>query len=372
MPSPHTTSCPGTVLVVDDDDLFLRVCSAVLKRAGFTVEGLGDSRQVVDRLKGGRFDAVVSDVRMPNLDGVELLRTIRSFDAVMPVVLMSGQPTIDAAIEAIELKALRLLQKPFDVDVLVDTVTQAIRSRSSSAPVKLHEKIDLSLASLNMVYQPIVHVRDQGTLAWEALARCRQGCANPTELIALAEQTRRLDEVGRVVRELIARDAEALPAEAMLFVNVHPMELGDPHLTSRSAPLTSLAPRVVLELTERATLEGVESLDSKLEALRALGFRLAVDDLGAGYSGLSTFARVKPDFVKLDGSLIRRIDASEAQQRVVGAMVELALRAGTQVIAEAIETEEERLTLIALGVEWMQGFYFGRPGKPFVAGKKAA
>jgi EAL domain-containing protein (putative c-di-GMP-specific phosphodiesterase class I) len=128
----------------------------------------------------------------------------------------------------------------------------------------------------------------------------------------------------------------------------------------------------VLELTERASLQHVEALEAQLGALRALGFRLAVDDLGAGYSGLSTFARVQPEFVKLDGSLVRGIEVSPSQQSVVKAMMDLAAKSGSQVIAEAIETDAERRALLALGVQWMQGFLFGRPGKPFVAGKKAA
>lgn len=362
----------GTVLVVDDDDLFLRVCSAVLKRAGFEVEGLGDSRLVVDKLKAGRFDAVVSDVRMPNVDGVELLKDIRSFDTVIPVVLMSGQPTIDAAMKAIELRALRLLQKPFDVDVLIDTVTQAIRSRWSTAPVTLHAKLDKAIGSLHMVYQPIVRASGIDTLAWEALARCKEGVESPTELIALAERLNRIDEVGRRVRDLVARDAEGLPEEALLFVNVHPRELSDPHLSSPQSPLSHLAHRVVLELTERATLEEVHGLPEKLASLRTVGFRLAVDDLGAGYSGLSTFARVEPEFVKLDHSLVRAVEVNDRQQKVVASMIELAQMFGSQLIAEAIETNAERQVLERLGVDWMQGFLFGRPGKPFVAGKKAA
>ncbi len=362
----------GTVLVVDDDDLFLRVCSAVLRRAGFVVEGLGDARHVVDTLKAGRFDAVVSDVRMPNVDGVELLKQIRSFDTLIPVVLMSGQPTIDAAMKAIELRALRLLQKPFDVDVLIDTVTQAIRSRWSTAPVALHAKLDRALATLSMVYQPIVRRSGQDTLAWEALARCKEGVENTIELITLAERINRIDELGRAVRDLVARDAEGLPEEALLFVNVHPRELSDPHLSSPQSPLSRLAPRVVLELTERATLEDVHGLPGKLAALRSLGFRLAVDDLGAGYSGLSTFARLEPEFVKLDHSLVRAIEANDRQQKVVASMIELSQMFGSQLIAEAIETPAERAALERLGVDWMQGFLFGRPAKPFVAGKKAA
>ena len=119
------------------------------------------------------------------------------------------------------------------------------------------------------------------------------------------------------------------------------------------------------EITERASLEDVDALASKLFALRSLGFRLAVDDLGAGYSGLSTFAHVEPDFVKLDGSLVRGLPGSHGQQLVVAAMLELAKQLGSQVIAEAIETDAERAVLSSLGVDWMQGYFFARPGPPF-------
>lgn len=365
MPASPLHDSPGTILVVDDDDLFLRVCTAVLKRAGFTVEGLGDPTLVVGRLKEGRFDAVVSDVRMPKVDGVQLLRAIRSVDAQMPVVLMSGQPTLEAAMQAIEHRALRMLQKPFEVDVLVDAVTQAVRSRSSSAPVHLHHKLDLAMKTLHMAYQPIVGSAEKRTVAWEALVRCREGAANPLELIELAERTGRLTELGRTIRNTVAADAARLPADGLLFVNAHPCDLDDPHLVSADAPLSRIARRVVLEITERASLEHIEALQSKLSALRGLGFRLAVDDLGAGYAGLSTFASVEPDFVKLDGSLVRGLCGSGKQQLVVASMLELAHELGSQVIAEAIETEAERKVLSVLGVDWMQGYYFARPGPPF-------
>lgn len=365
MPDHRTAPCPGTILVVDDDDLFLRVCSAVLRHAGFVVEGLSDPTRVLDRLKAGRFDAVVSDVRMPQVDGVQLLKAIRSHDAAIPVLLMTGQPTIEAAIQAIEHRALRLLQKPFEVDVLIDAVRAAVRSRSSNAPNHLHEKLDRSLATLHMAYQPIVGMTEHRTVAWEALVRCRDGASDAMDLIKTAELTGRLWELGRTVRDTAARDAAQLPAEALLFVNVHPSDLDDPHLVSPDAPLSRIARRVVLEITERASLEDVDALASKLFALRSLGFRLAVDDLGAGYSGLSTFAHVEPDFVKLDGSLVRGLPASPSQQLVVAAMMELAKQLGSQVIAEAIETDAERAVLSSLGVDWMQGYLFARPGPPF-------
>ncbi|MDX2014138.1 MAG: EAL domain-containing protein [Myxococcaceae bacterium] len=363
----HPEPSPGSILVVDDDDLFLRVCTAVLKRAGFHVEGLRDPTRVVDTLKSGRFDAVVSDVRMPNVDGVQLLRAIRSIDEVMPVVLMSGQPTVEAAMQAIELKAMRLLQKPFEVDVLVDAVTFAVRSRSSSAPMHLHQKLDRSMKALHMAYQPIVGTREQRTVAWEALVRCREGAKDPSELLHLAEQTNRLSELSRRIRDTVARDAAELPTDALLFVNVHPRDLDDPHLVSPDSPLSRIARRVVLEITERSSLEEVDALQSKLFALRSLGFRIAIDDLGAGYAGLATFASVEPDFVKLDGSLVRGLSSSGKQQLVITSLIELARELGSHVIAEAIETDEERSVLSVLGVDWMQGYYFARPGPPFQA-----
>lgn len=365
MPEHLPTPPPGTVLIVDDDDLFLRVCTAVLKRAGFAVEAVADPTLVVEKLATGRFDAVVSDLRMPKVDGVQLLRAIRSHDPEMPVVLMSGQPTVEAAMQAIEHRALRLLQKPFEIDVLVEVVTQAVRSRASKVPLHVHEKFERAIRTLHMVYQPIVGASAGRAVAWEALVRCRDGAANPPELLDLAEKTERLHELGRAIRNTIAADAAHLPDEGLLFVNLHPRDLDDPQLVSPDAPLSRIARRVVLEITERASLEEIDALQAKLFGLRSMGFRLAVDDLGAGYAGLSTFAVVEPDFVKLDGSLIRGVDGSAKQQLVVASMIELARELGSQVIAEAIETEQERGVLEVLGIDWMQGYLFARPGHLF-------
>jgi len=104
---------------------------------------------------------------------------------------------------------------------------------------------------------------------------------------------------------------------------------------------------------------------SRVEVLRGLGYRVAIDDLGAGYAGLSTFAQVKPEYVKLDGSLVRNIEGDRARQVVVGSMMSIARDLGSQVIAEAIETVAERRMLEQLGVDLMQGYLFCRPEKPF-------
>jgi len=112
-------------------------------------------------------------------------------------------------------------------------------------------------------------------------------------------------------------------------------------------------------------LDHVTDLRSRIATLRELGFRIAVDDLGAGYAGLSTFALLEPEYVKLDMSLIRGIDVKVTQQKIVRSLTSLCREMGIRVVAEGVETTSERDTLIDLDCDLLQGFLFAKPGKPF-------
>jgi len=129
----------------------------------------------------------------------------------------------------------------------------------------------------------------------------------------------------------------------LLFLNVLPRDLDDPELYDAKSPLAEVAPRIVLELTERSDL----------------------DDLGAGYAGLSSFAALEPEFTKFDMSLIRGIDTSAVKRRIVGSMVTLCRDLGCRVVAEGVETPEERKALDELGCDLMQGYFFAKPANPF-------
>ena len=99
--------------------------------------------------------------------------------------------------------------------------------------------------------------------------------------------------------------------------------------------------------------------------LRALGYRIAVDDLGAGYAGLTSFAHLEPEVVKVDMSLIRGLDRSPMKQKLLGSIVALCRDLGIEMIAEGIETAEERDALVRLGGDLCQGYLFARPEKPW-------
>ena len=150
-----------------------------------------------------------------------------------------------------------------------------------------------------------------------------------------------------------------------MFLNLHARELLDETLYDRSSSLTENASRVVLEITERAHLDTVPDVESRIERLRAIGFRIAIDDIGAGYSGLNSFTMLRPDLVKLDMALVRDIDSDPVKRRLAALLVQLCDDLGIAVIGEGVETVKERQTLVDLGCGLLQGYLFGRPAAPF-------
>jgi EAL domain-containing protein (putative c-di-GMP-specific phosphodiesterase class I) len=166
---------------------------------------------------------------------------------------------------------------------------------------------------------------------------------------------------------LAAGAMEHAATDAVLFLNLHPLDLADENLFDSLAPLTQIASRVVLEVTERAAIEEVDGVERRVGRLREHGFRVAVDDLGAGYAGLSSFALLEPEIVKLDVSLLRDIDQSPVKQKLVASMTALCKDMGFLVVAEGIETPAERDCVVALGCDLLQGYLFARPGRPFPA-----
>jgi EAL domain-containing protein (putative c-di-GMP-specific phosphodiesterase class I) len=109
----------------------------------------------------------------------------------------------------------------------------------------------------------------------------------------------------------------------------------------------------------------VKDLRARIATLREMGFRIAVDDLGAGYAGLTSFALLEPEIVKLDMSLVRDVHLNSTKQKLVRSMTALARDMGMMVVGEGVETMEERQALEALGCDLLQGYLFAKPSKPF-------
>src|SRR5262249_46792233 len=154
--------------------------------------------------------------------------------------------------------------------------------------------------------QPIVSWADREIVAYEALVRTEEpSLARPDLLFSAAEKLDMVIPMGRAIRRAVAKAADGAPDGVSIFVNVHAGGPGGPGLYCAHAPLARIADRIVLEITERWSLDRFQDVRERIRLLRSLGYRVAVDDLGAGYAGLTSFAHLRPEIVKLDMSLIR-------------------------------------------------------------------
>jgi EAL domain-containing protein (putative c-di-GMP-specific phosphodiesterase class I) len=229
----------------------------------------------------------------------------------------------------------------------------------------LEASFDRAMQSMWIAYHPIVDVRKQAVFGYEALLRSTEpSLPHPGAVIDAAMRLGRIEPLGRAIRSLAA---EPIPADEnfALFVNLHVTDLTDPALSDPESPLSKIAHRVVLEITERSSLDEVKDARRRVAALREMGFRIAVDDLGAGYAGLSSFTLLEPEIVKLDMSLVRDIHVTSTKQKVVRSMTTLSKDMGMTVVAEGVETKEERDCLVDLGCDLLQGFLFAKPGRAF-------
>jgi EAL domain-containing protein (putative c-di-GMP-specific phosphodiesterase class I) len=369
------------VLVIDDEPGAAQSYARILIGRGHRVTIAHGGHEGAALASQG-FDVVISDVAMPDMNGLELLRTIRLSDLDVPMVFVSGSATVDSAVQAIEYGAFRYLLKPVAAGDLLDVVVRATRihrlarvrreaamsSELAGKPIGdragLEARFSSAIDKLWIAAQPIVSWKNRALYGYETLLRTDEATLrNPMDFLDAADRLGRAPLLGRIIRDHIARSMSG--TTATVFVNLHPSALQDEELFAAQGALTPFASRVVLEITERASLDGVHDLPRQVARLRALGYRIAIDDLGAGYAGLTSFAQLEPEVAKIDMSLVRGIDCSTVKQKLVHSIMSLCVDLDVRLIAEGIETAEERNTLISLGGDLFQGYLFGRPDRGF-------
>lgn len=370
-------------LVVDDDEHVLRVHARVLTRGGYDVETAPDGQAAEQALQREHFDVILSDIDMGAMNGLELLERVRTYDLDVPVVLITGSPSIETAVKAIEQGALRYLVKPVDMQTLTKVANDAVRlhriAKAKRKALDLAGGVDRlvgdhaglvasfgrALTNLYVAYQPIVSWNRRTVFAYEALLRSREPMLpHASAILDAAERLERVHELGRTIRQRAIAPIER--ATGHLFINLHPNDLLDDMLFSKGGPFSNVADRVVLEITERASLGHISDVPSRILSLRNAGFRIALDDLGAGYAGLTSFALLEPDIVKLDMELVRNLHREPTKLAVVRTMIAMCKELDILLIAEGVETAEERDELARAGCDLMQGYLFARPDERFV------
>ncbi len=217
-------------------------------------------------------------------------------------------------------------------------------------------------------YQPILRLSDRTVLGFEALSRGPKGSGleGADALFGAATEHHLLVELDRLCRRRALLSSGRVPSNAKIFVNTLPATIRDPEFRGR--PLieflskSQVAPdRIVIEITEKLVIENYTLFREAMAYFTDLGMSFAVDDVGAGYSGLESIARLKPTFLKIDTVLVRDVHVSLVNREMVKAIVAMGRGIGATVIAEGIHTEDEVAALLAMGVPYGQGYLLARP-----------
>lgn len=369
------------VLVVDDDDAFMRACVRMLHSWEYEVVQATTGEAALQMAKERSFDVILSDINMPTTSGLEILRAVRSRDMDVPVILMTGGPELETARLAVEWGAQGYLIKPLSLPQLKEVLERTIHAyhlvrrqrqlldtseRLARQNDELRTQFNRAIDGLWMAFQPIVSWSKKSVVAYEALMRTTDTTVHlPTEILNVAETLGEVHSLGHKTRGMIAEIMQNHPDLPGVFINLHVLDLLDEQLYDPNNALVPFAPRIHFEITERMAIEKIPDTPDRIARLRKLGYKIAVDDLGEGYSGLNSFAALEPDAVKLDMSLIRGIDRAPTKRKMVQALATLCRELGTPLVAEGVETQEECQTLIELGADWFQGFLFARPDFPF-------
>ena len=257
--------------------------------------------------------------------------------------------------------------KAMALDLMEHQLSDLVRERA------LHDELLMIIRErkITPVFQPIVSLSDGEPLGYEALARgpADSPLHTPAELFAVAARHKLLLALEHVCREAAIQQARMLAPGQQLFLNVTPEVINDPEFrngrTKQVVLHHGLIPeQVAFEITERTAISDFGNFTRALHHYRRQGYCIAVDDAGAGYSSLQAIAELYPDFIKLDMSIVRDIHNNPFKIAILEALVNLAAAMNSKIIAEGVETEDELITVMKLGVGYAQGYLLARPANP--------
>ena len=380
------------VLIVDDELANVALLERMLRQVGVPkIHGESDPRRAVARCREVEADVVLLDLHMPGHDGFAVMADLAAAlpeDAFLPVLVLTADSTTAVRDRALQAGATDFLTKPLDRMEVILRVRNLLQTRAlyldaQKRNTRLRTELDrreaaerrreqqqreriaridevLRRHAFSMVFQPIAALATGEVVGAEALARfTAEPKRPPNEWFddATAVGRGRDLELGAVQAALAGLDQ--LPQDVFLALNISP----ETAISRELADVLRHAPpeRIVVELTEHTRVDDYASLLAGLQPLRDGGFRIAVDDAGAGYAGLRHVLQLNPDMLKLDIDLIRDIDVDPVKRALSAALVTFALETGAAIIAEGIETSTELATLSGLGVKWGQGYHLARP-----------
>ncbi len=381
------------VLVVDDNVTNIQVLVSVLERAGLhNIISATSGRTGLDLARDTELDLVLLDLHMPQMDGYAVLEELGTTVAssYLPVLVLTADNTQEAVHRALALGARDFLVKPFDATEVMLRVRNLLETRFLYLALRQHnmalaDELERHMESerrverdatarfhrienvlrgdqMSMVFQPIVDLATRTVVGLEALSRFEVDPMRSPDLWFIEAASVGLGpELEMKAVAAAVSDIDKLPDDSFLAVNVSPELVMSGKLDVFKDD--DICSRLVLELTEHVAVDDYVPIRRRIDPLRDLGARVAVDDAGAGFASLRHILLLQPEIIKLDRSLTRGVDVDPARRALAASMVSFASDVGSHLIAEGVETAEELEALERLGTHWVQGYHIARPEK---------
>ncbi|MDX6542120.1 MAG: hypothetical protein QOI71_3730 [Gaiellales bacterium] len=385
--APAERARPLTVIVADDHPDFLRALSRIIQREP-DFELVGKARDTTAAVRAAALykpDVALVDWRMPGAGSAMAMAEIARSSPETRVVALSASGESEAVFEMLRAGASSYVVKSVTPDDLVEVIRTTAAGRGALSPAVLgevvaqmvrpedHDESDaeslrrirsvIDERAFEIAYQPIVALADDSVIGVEALARFDTEPKRSSDVwFGEALEVGLGTALDMAAAERALQILPELPPGIDLFLNVRPESISSERFADVMAGIK--AESVVLELTEHAPVRNYARLTGMLSDLRDDGFRIAVDDVGAGYASLRHLLNVSPDILKIDISLCRCIESDRARQVLAGALASLGREIGATVVAGGIETGPELQAVRELGIECAQGYYLGRPARP--------
>jgi EAL domain-containing protein (putative c-di-GMP-specific phosphodiesterase class I) len=251
---------------------------------------------------------------------------------------------------------------------LEEAFADALRQkRAETRRCAVYLKRILTSGSLRTVFQPLIDLRNRKVLGYEALTRVApHQFQTPDLLFKAAHENGNLWSLEQLSRRRALESVPPMDPGMLLFMNIEPDSIHDPDLFSdrflEQVKQAGLSPdRIVLEMTEHVAVKDFGVLREMLTRLKKVGFRLAMDDVGSGYSGLQAISEVNPDYLKIDMGLVRDLHINPIKRELIATIRRFTDTTGSVMIAEGVERPEELQELVSIGVPCAQGYLFGKP-----------
>lgn len=368
------------LIAVDDDPAILDVIEVVAMESGFDVMLLSDAAELPEALERFKPSLIISDLMMPNVDGVTLLRNLAASGTKCSVIVASAadSKTLAAAVRlgrGYGLEMAAPLPKPFTATALQEAI---LSSHDVISVTELRQA--LTNGQLEVWYQPKVSLRPADRdkiIGAEALVRWRHpehGVLNADRFIGLIESEGLIDSLSTCVISQVVRDVAqwtALPSKFAVAINLPASAVCDIGFPDHFADILTkggVSPaNIIIELTEReAITDHTVAIDS-MTRLRLKGVGLSMDDFGLGHSSLSELYRMPFSEVKIDASFVRDLSMFPDARKIIKSVIDLSRELGIDCCAEGIETQVQAIALKALGCSKGQGYLYGRaiPAKHF-------